>query len=386
MHDAVIIGGGLVGAAAALALARAGRHVALLEPHPPRPLAILAAEPGWDARVYAISPGNVRWLEQLGVWQHIAAARRQPVTRMDVRGDRDGQLCFDAYEAQVAALAWIVENRQLQAALWQEFAAAGVEVMAARPAAFSASASDIACQLDNGERLTARLLVAADGAASWTRTQAGISVNSVPYQQSGVVANFRCSRPHLATARQWFSQADILAWLPLAGDRMSMVWSAPEALAQELLALDGSVLAQRVAQAGGHALGELELITPAQAFPLRRSRAERVIGERLVLIGDAAHTVHPLAGQGVNLGFHDVRQLVAPLQQGRADDLGTPAMLRAYERSRAEQVLLMQSSCDGLQKLFNRAPGWLAPWRNLGLSFVNRSAWLKRQLIAEAMA
>lgn len=109
-------------------------------------------------------------------------------------------------------------------------------------------------------------------------------------------------------------------------------------------------------------------------------------GDRLVLIGDAAHTVHPLAGQGVNLGFHDVRQLVAPLHHARVDDMGTPAMLRAYARSRAEQVLLMQSSCDGLQKLFNRAPDWLAPWRNLGLSAVNRSAWLKRQLIAEAMA
>ena len=385
MHDAVIVGGGLVGAAAALALARAGRTVALLEPHLPRTLADLGGDPSFDARVYAISPGNVRWLQQLGVWQHIQPQRRQVVTRMDVRGDRDGQLCFDAYEAQVTALAWIVENRQLQAALWHELATAGVEVLPARPTGFAAGRQYISCELENGLQLTAGLLVAADGAASWTRTQAGITVDSTSYQQRGVVANFRCSRSHQATARQWFSASDILAWLPLPDGHMSMVWSAPDALADELLALEAPALARRVAAAGGHALGDLELITSAQAFPLRRSRAEWVIGPRLVLIGDAAHTVHPLAGQGVNLGFHDVRQLVAPSSQ-RVDDLGATSLLRAYERSRAEQVLLMQSSCDALQKLFNRAPGWLAPWRNLGLAAVNRSVWLKRQLIAEAMA
>lgn len=383
MLEAIIVGGGLVGAAAALALSRTGREVVLLEAQPPQ-LHPSLDDDAWDARVYAISPGNVRWLESLGVWQRLPRERRQAVTRMDVRGDRGGQLLFDAYEAHSPALAWIVENRQLQAALWQALAEAGVRCIAARPLHYQAMPQYVDCQLDSGETLTARLLLAADGAGSWTRNQAGISVVRREYGQRGVVANFSCTRAHGGIARQWFSSSDILAWLPLPGQRMSMVWSAPDALADQLLALDNVQLAQRVAAAGGHALGDLQVVTAAQAFPLRRQRAERVIAARLALIGDAAHTVHPLAGQGVNLGFLDVRQLLQPLQRA-AVDIGSPALLRAYERGRAEQVLLMQSSCEGLHLLFNKAPGWLAPWRNLGLSMVNRSGWLKRQLIAQAM-
>lgn len=385
MLDAVIVGGGLVGAAAALALARAGRETALLEPAVPASLAELQQRSDWDARIYAISPGNVRWLEALGVWQHVVPGRRQAITAMDVRGDRHGELLFDAYEAQAAALAWIIENRQLQAALWHELRDSGVRLIPARPAAVRSSALATECTLDTGEQLTARLLIAADGAGSWTRQQAGITMDTKPYGQRGVVANFRCQRPHGGVARQWFRDSHILAWLPLPGQHMSMVWSSPDALADELQELAPDVLAARVAAAGGHALGELELLAPALAFPLRLQRPQTVIGQRLLLVGDAAHTVHPLAGQGVNLGFHDVRELQRLLTGPRVPDAGSPALLRAYERARAEQVLLMQSTCDGLQRLFNQAPAWVAPVRNLGLNLVNRSSWLKRQLIAEAM-
>lgn len=378
--DVLIVGGGLVGAAAALGLAKSGFDVVLLEPHPPQ------ISDDWDARVYAVSPGNVAWLSKLGVWDRVPAARKQAITRMDVRGDTHGRICFDAYEAHAATLASIVENRQLQDAIWAGFAKAGVQVIAARPTAIDSQATQATCQLDNGQTVSARLVIAADGANSWTRQQAGITVNSKPYHQLGVVANFELSAPHFGTARQWFKQDSILAWLPLPGLRMSMVWAQTEAAAANLLALDAKAFCQQVRAAGFGEWGELSLITPPQAFPLRLSSAEKTIAERLVLVGDAAHTVHPLAGQGVNLGFRDVRELLSQIQARKHhEDIGATAFLRHYARSRAEDVLVMQKSCDGLQRLFNQAPSWLGPLRNIGLSAVNQSTWLKRQLIAQAM-
>lgn len=378
--DVLIVGGGLVGAAAALGLAKSGFDVVLLEPHPPQ------INDDWDARVYAVSPGNVAWLSKLGVWDRLPVTRKQAITRMDVRGDTHGRICFDAYEAHAATLASIVENRQLQLAIWAGFAEAGVQVIAARPTAIETQVTQATCQLDNGQTVSARLVVAADGANSWTRQQAGITVNSKPYHQLGVVANFELSAPHFGTARQWFKQDSILAWLPLPGQRMSMVWAQTEAAAANLMALDQKSFCQKVRAAGFGEWGELRLVTPPQAFPLRLSSAEKNIAERLVLVGDAAHTVHPLAGQGVNLGFRDVRELLSQIQARKHhEDIGATAFLRHYARSRAEDVLVMQKSCDGLQRLFNQAPSWMGPLRNIGLSAVNQSSWLKRQLIAQAM-
>ncbi|WP_043590312.1 UbiH/UbiF family hydroxylase [Chromobacterium haemolyticum] len=376
-YDVIVVGGGLVGASLALALDRAGKRVALLEGRPPR---LDGLEQGWDARIYAVSPANRRFLESLDAWP--GAERLGAIEAMDVRGDAGGRIQFAASDAGEPALAWIAENRWLLAALWRRLAASGVDCLPGlKPQALSADALGAALTLDDGRRLSAALLVGADGANSWVREQAGLAASVKPYGQSGVVANFDCERPHGGVARQWFTGGDILAWLPMAGNRISMVWSSSDPA--RLLELPPEQLAETVAAAGGRALGELAVITPAAAFPLRLIQPERVAAERVVLVGDAAHTVHPLAGQGVNLGFQDAAQLAALLVGER--DAGDWMLLRRYERQRREAVKTMQLGCDGLFQLFQaKAPG--LPWlRNTGLNLTNCLKPLKRQFARQAI-
>lgn len=378
-YDVLVVGGGLVGAALALALDKQGRRVALLEGQG-EPLDDL--EQGWDARIYAVSPANRAWLSGLGAWPDMA--RIGTIAAMDVRGDQGGRIAFSAEDANADALAWIVENRWLLAALWQQLQqASGVTVLQGqRPQALWHGPQEAGVVLADGSKLTASLVVGADGANSWVRQQSGIAANIKPYGHSGVVANFACERPHGEIARQWFLGDGILAWLPLPGNRISMVWSTSQP--QPLLALDDARLADVVAEAGGHALGRFEVLTPAVAFPLRLITPQQVIAERVALVGDAAHTVHPLAGQGVNLGFQDAARLAAALQ-GR-DDCGQWLALRSYERSRKEAVRTMQITCDTLFGLFHDkgTPG-LAWLRNTGLNFTNRLPLLKRQLARHAV-
>jgi ubiquinone biosynthesis UbiH/UbiF/VisC/COQ6 family hydroxylase len=233
------------------------------------------------------------------------------------------------------------------------------------------------------------LVIGADGAHSFVRDTAGMATHETPYGQSGVVANFACGFAHRSVATQWFRDDGVLAWLPLPGDRISMVWSTPQACADELLSLNAEALCERVAAAGGAAAGALRLITPPAAFPLCSLRAESLIAGRVALVGDAAHVLHPLAGQGVNLGFGDAETLAAVLVGAaaggtRAVDPGSRSLLRRYERARAEDILAMRWMTDGLARLFgSRAPG-ARPLRNLGLSLVDRLPLLKGMLVTHA--
>jgi ubiquinone biosynthesis UbiH/UbiF/VisC/COQ6 family hydroxylase len=219
------------------------------------------------------------------------------------------------------------------------------------------------------------------------RRQAGIAVRVHDYDQIGVVANFECARAHDGTAFQWFRADGVLALLPLAGDRTSMVWSTGTSHARELMALDADALCRLVEEASGRALGALRLITPAAGFPLRRQRVERLVEPRAALVGDAAHIVHPLAGQGLNLGLRDVRELAGVLaSRSPVSDCGDYGLLRRYERARKEDILALEMTTDGLQKLFSSTAVWLAGLRNLGLTLVNAQAPLKNLLIRHAVA
>lgn len=378
-YDIIILGGGLVGASLALALSRSAHRIALLEHRPPR-LDGLDRPDDWDARVYAISPANRRFLDELDAWPDMS--RVGTVAGMDVRGDAGGRIEFDAESSGAPALTWIVENRWLLASIWQRLADAGVDVITpAEAVALDTDAKQARLTLAGGRVLAAKLIVGCDGANSWLRQQKQIGAAVDPYGHSGVVANFACELDHGGIARQWFSGDAVLAYLPLPEQRMSMVWST--AMPDELLALAPDELCRRVAEQGHHALGALKLLTPAAAFPLRLIRPETVIAERVAFAGDAAHTIHPLAGQGVNLGFGDV-QLLAQLLAG-AGDPGEYRLLRRYERGRLEAVRTMQLTCDGLFRLFkqdNSLVGWV---RNTGLSATNAIAPLKRLLIRQAM-
>lgn len=359
--DIVILGGGLNGAALACALANGPHAVAVVEPHPPA-----APTEAWDSRIYAYSPGNVGWIKALGGWDE--SVRAQAVFQMRIHGDAGGRLSFDALDAGLPELAWIAENGRLQASLWRAFqASVNVTTIAARAEAVTWNPDGHhRLHLAGGDSLRAGLLVAADGAQSWLRRQAGIGIRSEDYRHVGVVANFETEKPHRGTAFQWFRPDGVLAWLPLPGKRISMVWSTPPEHAAELQALDGDQLARKVAAAGGHGLGPLRRITPAAGFPLVRRRADEWVRPGLVLLGDAAHTVHPLAGQGVNLGFRDSRLLAEMLASG--GDPGEIGRLAGYAARRMEDVASMQFTTGGLKKLFARRDGLTQFMRNAGMS------------------
>lgn len=383
--DLIIVGGGLVGAALALALKNTSLSIILLEGREPT----LDFDPAtWDQRVYAISRASRQLLTQIGAWQRVRPERLAPINEMKIRGDEpNAKLEFNALESGVDELAFIVENRELQRALWLALAdSSNVQIITpAEPESLAIDHHGVKLTLSNQRSLSARLIVGADGANSWVRRQMHIEASSKPYQQFGVVANFACEKPHYGAAQQWFKTDGILAWLPLPQDQMSMVWSCSESQKDALLAMTPEQLATTVAQAGGKTLGTLQLITPAAGFPLKLTQIKTCVQSRMALVGDAAHTVHPLAGQGVNLGFGDVAELAQLLSQTHPERIGDLLVLRRYERARRESVLLMQTVCDGLQKLFNNQNSFLKPLRNIGLGFTDSLPWLKRQLIRHAM-
>ncbi len=385
-YHAAVVGAGLVGGATALALARAGLDVALIEPREAS-----APDENWDVRVYAISPGSEALLDALGAWARLDATRVQTVYRMDVHGDASGELVLDAYAAGVPKLASILESARLQHALWQAVKAHdNIEVVCpANVADIAWGSPRSAVTLDNGAALEAELVVGADGAQSMIRQRAGIAAKVNPYRQSGVVANFETERPHRGTAFQWFrhdkaSHGDIVAYLPLPGNRMSLVWSTATEHAQALLAMGEQDFCAQVAQAGQSRLGRLGLITRPAAFPLRLMQTDSPVRTGCVLVGDAAHGVHPLAGQGVNLGFGDVAALADVLaQRGRAG-CGDPALLERHARRRAEPVARMQLVTDTLWRLFGRDERLLSLARNSGMSVLNKLGPAKSALIQEA--
>jgi len=349
---------------------------------------VQADDAHWDTRIYAISPGSAACLRAVGAWQALPLDRIAPVESMRVTGDGGATLDFSAYELGERSLAWIVEERELRAALVPPVHAAGVATFA--PRNFSALAWSADCGLlrfDDGSGVRAKLVVAADGMRSWVREAAGLNATPRSYGQTGVVANFACERAHHGRASQWFrSDGSVLAWLPLPGRRVSIVWSAPEPLARELLSLDPAALAARVASAGGHALGALQNITPAAGFPLAFMRLPATTARRLAVIGDAAHGVHPLAGQGVNLGFGDAAALAAVLRErGPVTDPGAPILLERYSRQRVEPVFAMQAVTHGLVHLFHERAPWLKTPRNLGMAAVDRLPLAKRLLARSAL-
>jgi ubiquinone biosynthesis UbiH/UbiF/VisC/COQ6 family hydroxylase len=374
------VGGGPVGAC--LAIAARGLRTAVVT-HERRVVAT-ARQGAFDARVYALSPGNVAFLQRLGVWRHVPAARVQAVLGMRVFGD-DGRsrLEFDAYRAGVPELAWIVEDAALQDALWQ---ATDCEVVVGECQSLAIDGRAV-LGFSDGRHLPAALVVGADGADSFVRRAANIPAREKGYEQAAVVANFHCQQAHDGVAWQWFQGGPVLALLPLPGRQVSMVWSLPVSRAASVAALPPQALCAEVETASRGALGKLSLSTPPRSYPLRKLGAQRLVQPRVALVGDAAHVIHPLAGQGLNLGLQDAQALATVLvarEHGR--DPGDERLLRRYERARAEPILAMNAVVDGLFRLFGSGGERWSRLRNAGLNLTDRLPVLKNILIRQAMS
>ncbi|WP_447732619.1 UbiH/UbiF/VisC/COQ6 family ubiquinone biosynthesis hydroxylase [Rhodanobacter soli] len=383
--DVAVVGGGMVGAAAALALARAGFSTALLEARAP---AAWDADAEVDLRVVGLAPSSIALLDDLGVWTSIREARAGPYSHMHVWDAESGAtIDFDAAGEGRARLGYIVENNLVQWMLWQALEAAGVRRMC--PVAvqgFEAREDRIQLELADGGTLAAGVLVAADGAASPLRQLAGIGTRGRDYAQRAVVAHVATERPHEDTAWQRFLPGGPLALLPLADGRSSVVWSLPEAEARRVLALDEQGFRDELGVASDFRLGRIVATTPRAAFPLKLQLAERYQADRFVLLGDAAHTVHPLAGQGVNLGLRDVAELRDTLVDARAAgrDIGAVHVLRRYARRRRSADTLDALGFDALARIYAwRSPALVAA-RSVGVRLLDRLAPMKRKLSEHA--
>ncbi|WP_336365806.1 FAD-dependent monooxygenase [Marinobacter sp. C2H3] len=393
--DILVVGAGLTGTAAAIGLAHQGWRVALVESASreelTRPMAPAADVHGFEARVSALSPASERLLTELGAWPGIVAGRHCPYQDMVVwDGDGTGRIRFEAAELHADALGTIIENRQVVIGLMRALNDTsvtlidGVQVQRWQPGG--------ALTLSDGQVLSASLVVGADGPQSRLRQWAGLPTREWDYDQDAIVCTVRTRDCHRFTAWQRFATTGPLAFLPLLdddGDRRycSIVWSQDTAVARSLMALDDDAFRQALGVAIEHATGEVEAVSARFSFPLRQRHAKTYVGDRLALIGDAAHTIHPLAGQGANLGYADVRVLLEELARARSLGLAPadPLVLGRYQRRRKGDNLAMMVAMDGFKRLFAREELPVRWLRNAGMRWLDGRPAIKHRLAAQAM-
>ena len=388
MLDAVVAGGGVVGAATALMLAREGLQVALVEPKQPTP---------WqretrDLRVYAFAPDNARLLADLGVWPQVVAARVQPYRGMRVWDAAGGDpLVFDADALGQRQLGWIIENALLVDALWNALPAAGVRLQCpARIEDLEQLDAGVRVRLDDGMQLDAKLAIAADGAQSALRDMAGIAAHRHDYAQKGVVAFVASDVPHRETCWQRFLPSGPLALLPfnddgdagLRGRIGSIVWTLPTTEAERLRTSAIEVFERELAAAFGGELGAMRLLSQRAAFPLQRQLADTHVQGRVLLLGDAAHAVHPLAGQGVNLGLRDVAALRGLVRdaQWRDADIASPQRLARWARIRKSDNAINAHAFEAINRTYSNDALWPTLLRGQALGIAGKLPPLARAL------
>jgi len=387
-YDIIILGGGMVGAALACALENIPLKIALLDRFKPNfdwPIE------GYELRVSALTYASQQILKKIGAWDKMVARRVSPFTDMHVwDATGDGEIQFHAEDIGKPCLGHIVENRVTQGALFEQLETLNnvdyLQPIVAK--SIQSDANKTTLRLDNGDTITAKLIVGADGGRSWVRDQANIQLNSYNYEQKGVVTTVKTTKHHNQVARQRFLPTGPLAFLPLTEGRCSIVWSTNYEDADRLVALEEKAFMVELESALGESdLGHVETVSQRAAFPLIKQHAERYCDNRLVLVGDAAHTIHPLAGQGVNLGLLDIATLAEELisATGKRRDIGSQQVLRKYERRRKGDNTLMLNSMDGFHLLFANDNKMLSQARNIGLKLTNNILPVKSKLIEHAM-
>ena len=386
-YDIVIIGGGMVGLTLACALGQHEFSIAVIEAH--EPLDIKLSD-DYELRVSAISKSSQQVFQSVNAWQGMLSRRASPYQHMHVWDSTgDGQIHFDAADLGIDVLGHIIENRAVQYSLYeqcQQFE--NIELLCPlqiKDIRYSEQQTDII--LDDGSCITTQLLVGADGANSKVRDAAGIAINKSEYEQKGVVTIVKSTLFHKSTAWQRFLPTGPLAFLPLSDGRCSIVWSAENQRADELLAMDDEHFCRELEQAFDYTLGKVEGVSQRAAFPLVRRHAEAYVKKGLALIGDAAHTIHPLAGQGVNLGILDAAALTEIVVAARAkgQSISSLTTLRKYERWRRADNSLMMYSMSGFKNLFSNEQSSLSLMRNAGLNLVNSMGPVKHKFMRHAL-
>ena len=384
--DVIIAGAGMVGASAALSLARSGFRIALIEP------VVVNFESADDATIYdervsAISPLSEQILTRLGVWSELEQSRLCRYDQMFVWHENgDASIQFDSVELARESLGTIIENRQILRALLMA-CESQPEIEWFQPDAIESivenSQSTVSLKLKSGVDLEADLLLVADGRNSNTRDMAGLKAINGSYGQTAIVANVDTEFPHQFTAWQRFLSTGPLAMLPLANGQSSIVWSCDTEFADELIAMDDDLFCNALGQAFEYKLGEVKSIGKRLSFPLGWHRCQQWLRERILLIGDAAHGVHPLAGQGLNLGFSDVDLLTH--QVGGLDKPWHRARLRQFERQRKSETAVATHLFSGLKWIYGTDNGGISQIRNFGMHVVQANPWCRRLLMQQAI-
>ena len=390
--DVLIVGAGMVGSALALALHHSGLEILLLDGGP---LTVKPHDPDapFEPRVSALSAASQRILERLGAWQGISQRRLSPYSDMRVwDGSGTGQIHFSAASVHARVLGHIVENRVIQDGLLERLHDSDVGLLAnARLEQMRRSGDEWLLTLADGRSLRAPLVVAADGAQSAVRRLTGCPTREWDYLHNAIVTSVRCSQPHQATAWQRFTDHGPLAFLPLLRDGQqdwcSIVWSITPEQAEKAMAMDDQAFCQALGRAFEGRLGTVLQADPRVCVPLRQRHAKRYVAEGLALIGDAAHTIHPLAGQGVNLGFLDAAVLAEELQHAsdRGERLADERVLSRYERRRMPHNLALMAAMEGFERLFQADPLPLRWLRNSGLKLVEQIPDAKALFVRQAL-
>ncbi len=383
-YDIIINGGGMVGATLACLLASSGRKVAVIEA---REAPKFIDDSEYDLRVSAISRASQNALTKAGAWDDILAMRASPYEVMDVWDEAgDGNVRFEAAELGEPELGHIIENIVIQRALTDALNGNSNAdlICPAKISDFNVSDNNVLVTLENGNTLSAQLLVGADGANSQVRTLSGIDIDRDDYGQSGLVAVVKTEKPHEATAWQRFQSTGPLAFLPLSDGSSSIVWTLPADRADYYLSLSKTDFKAALAEALDYKLGKISKVGKRAAFPLRGSQAKPYVKERIALVGDAAHTIHPLAGQGVNLGIKDAVELASLVAQSNGD-LGGMTLLRRYERARRGDNVITMRAMEGFRLLFGHSATSVISARNFGMKMFNQIPLVKNEVIRKAM-